>query len=92
MPVVAVLLGLVLALASCGGGEDGAKPGAEAAPPAADAPLPRAAAALSRRLTTTQRALDQAVDGWREHGDPARGAPPTRSRCARSTSSASTSC
>jgi membrane-bound lytic murein transglycosylase B len=77
MPVVAVLLGLVLAFAGCGGGDEGTKPGAaEASPPAADAPIPRGAAALSRRLTITQRALDQAVDGWREHGDPARGAPP----------------
>jgi membrane-bound lytic murein transglycosylase B len=77
MPVVAVLLGLVLALAGCGGGDHGARPSvAEASPPAADAPIPRTATALSRRLTTTQRALDQAVDDWRDHGDPARGAPP----------------
>jgi membrane-bound lytic murein transglycosylase B len=77
MPVVAVLLGLVLALVGCGGGDDGAKSGAaDASPPAADAPIPRGTAALSRRLTSTQRALDRAVDSWREHGDPARGTPP----------------
>jgi membrane-bound lytic murein transglycosylase B len=78
MPIVAALLGLVLALAGCGGDDDGAKSGAAAAtePPAADAPIPREAAALSRRLTNTQRALDQAVGSWREHGDPARGTPP----------------
>jgi hypothetical protein len=76
MPVVAVLLGLVLALAGCGGGDDGAKPAAAtSSPPAADAPIPRTAAALSRRLTNSQRGLDRAVDSWREHGDPARGAP-----------------
>jgi hypothetical protein len=77
MPVVAVLLGLVLALAGCGVGDDGAKPTlATPSPPAADAPIPREAAALSRRLTNTQRGLDRAVDSWRQHGDPARGRPP----------------
>ena len=77
MPVVAVLLGLVLALSGCGGGDDGPKPGAAATePPAADAPIPRASGPLAERLTDTQRALDEAVDAWRERGDPAKGAPP----------------
>jgi hypothetical protein len=77
MPVVAILLGLVLALAGCGGGDGGAKPGASAADaPAADAPIPRESGPLAGRLVATQRALDQAVEAWREHGDPARGAPP----------------
>ena len=77
MPVVVVLLGFALALAGFGGDDDGGRPaGTAAAPPAADTPIPRAATALSRRLTTTQRALDQAVDSWRQHGDPVRGAPP----------------
>src|SRR4051812_35604055 len=77
MPVAAVLVALVLALAGCGGGDDESKHGAAvAAPPAADAPIPRAPAALAQRLTDTQRGLDQAVDAWREHGDPAQGAPP----------------
>ena len=77
MPVVAVLLGLVLALAGCGGDDDGAKStAATTSPPAADAPVPRSADALSRRLTDTQRMLDRAVDSWRAHGDPARGMPP----------------
>ena len=31
---------------------------------------------LAKRLTGTQRALDRAVDAWREHGDPSRGSPP----------------
>jgi len=77
MPVVAVLLGLVLAFAGCGGDDGGPKSDAPAAdPPAADAPIPRAPDALARRLTDTQRGVDQAVDAWRAHGDPARGAPP----------------
>jgi membrane-bound lytic murein transglycosylase B len=77
MPVAAVLLGLVLALAGCGDGDGESKHGAAAAaPPAADAPIPRAPAALAERLTDTHRALDQAVDDWRGHGDPAQGAPP----------------
>jgi hypothetical protein len=77
MPVAVVLLGLVLALAGCGGGDHRAKPGAAAAsPPAADAPIPRAPADLARRLVDTQRGLDDAIDAWRSHGDPARGGPP----------------
>jgi membrane-bound lytic murein transglycosylase B len=44
--------------------------------PAPDASIPRDPAALAARLTSTERGLDQAVDAWRRHGDPARGAPP----------------
>src|SRR4051812_3468438 len=77
MSVAVVLVGLVLALAGCGGGDDESKHGASAvAPPSADAPIPRAPAALAQRLTHTQRALDHAIDAWRERGDPGRGAPP----------------
>ena len=50
--------------------------GAGIAPPAPDAAIPREPAALAQRLTATQRGLDQAVDVWREQGDPSRGAPP----------------
>lgn len=77
MPVAAVLLGLVFALAGCGADDDAAKRGSAAAePPAADAPIPRESAPLAERLVATQRGLDRAVDDWREHGDPGRGAPP----------------
>ena len=50
--------------------------GAGIAPPAPDAAIPRDPAELAQRLTSTQRGLDQAVDAWREQGDPSRGAPP----------------
>jgi Transglycosylase SLT domain len=45
-------------------------------PPGADSTLPRDPDALAQRLTATQRGLDRAIDAWRAHGDPARGAPP----------------
>jgi hypothetical protein len=62
----------------CGGDDRGnapAEPRTDQAP-AANAAIPRTPGALARRLTNTQRALDDAIDTWREHGDPARGAPP----------------
>jgi membrane-bound lytic murein transglycosylase B len=46
------------------------------AAPAPDSAIPRGADALAERLTMTQRGLDDAVDTWREQGDPSRGAPP----------------
>jgi membrane-bound lytic murein transglycosylase B len=76
-----VLIVLALALGGCAGGDSSPAgdapdaPGAEH-PPAADAAIPRDPAALAARLTSTQRALDQAIDAWREHGDPASGDPP----------------
>jgi hypothetical protein len=45
-------------------------------PPAANASIPRAPAVLAKRLAGTQRSLDQAIDAWRSHGDPGKGAPP----------------
>jgi membrane-bound lytic murein transglycosylase B len=44
--------------------------------PAPSEPLPREPARVADVLTTTTRRLGGAVDRWREHGDPARGAPP----------------
>jgi Transglycosylase SLT domain len=80
MPVAAMAIALVLALAGCGGDDDAASSrgaGASAdGPPAADSGLPRAPEALATRLAETQRGLDDVIDGWRAHGDPARGAPP----------------
>src|SRR5215213_10253826 len=46
------------------------------AAPAPDASIPREPGQLAQRLTSTQRALDEAVDAWQADGDPARGAPP----------------
>jgi len=76
--VATVLVGLAVALSGCGGGGDSASRGADGAvgPPPADAAIPRDPKALATRLTETQRALDRAVDSWREEGDPARGSPP----------------
>jgi hypothetical protein len=80
MPLAAALVALVLALAGCGGDDEGSSPRAGRAAgegsPAAESPLPRSPAALADRLTNTQRGLDRAVDDWRAHGDPSRGAPP----------------
>jgi hypothetical protein len=80
MPLAAVLVAAVLAFAGCGGDDHGSAPrgGSAAAdgPPAADSPLPGSPGALATRLTDTQSALDDAIDAWREHGDPADGAPP----------------
>ena len=45
-------------------------------PPAPDAPIPREPAALAERLTTTHRALNEAIERWRADGDPARSVPP----------------
>jgi transglycosylase-like protein with SLT domain len=68
---------LAVALSGCGGG-DGGRPGGAGAdgPPAPGASVPRDPGALAKRLTATQHALDQAVDSWREHGDPSRGSAP----------------
>lgn len=44
--------------------------------PAPDAPIPRQPAALADRLANTHRALDDAIDGWRDNGDIRRGGPP----------------
>jgi membrane-bound lytic murein transglycosylase B len=88
--VRAVLIVLAVAIGGCAGGgdrpsEDGAAGSAagdvppaagEQAPPAADAAIPRDPTQLAERLTSTQRGLDQAVDAWREQGDPSRGSPP----------------
>jgi membrane-bound lytic murein transglycosylase B len=73
----AILAAVVLALGGCGGA-DSARSGAETAPtpPAPDVAIPRQSAALATRLTQTQRALDRAVDAWREDGDPNSGPPP----------------
>ena len=80
MPFAAALIALVLALAGCAGDDEGSSPRAGRAaaegPPAAGSPLPRSPAALAARLTDTQRGLDRAVDDWRAHADPSRGAPP----------------
>ena len=73
-----VLIVLVTCLGGCGGG-DGGEPADHAAPdrpPAPDASIPRGPEALAQRLTATQRALDEAIDAWREHGDVSRDSPP----------------
>jgi len=80
-----ILATIVCLLAGCAGddagGGSGARhrstaPAAEPAPPPSDASIPRESAALAETLTRTQRALDRAIDEWREHGDPARGLAP----------------
>ena len=72
------LIALALFLGGCGGGDGGraADRSQADAPPATKAAMPRAPAPLAKRLVATQRGLDDAVDAWREHGDPAKGAPP----------------
>ena len=91
MFVAAVIVLFVLAFAGCASGDGGSSGDSEArtsgasdaqagednpGPPAPDSSIPRDPAALAARLTATQRALDRAVDAWREQGDPSRGAPP----------------
>jgi Transglycosylase SLT domain len=80
-----VALCAAVALAGCSGSaadERSAQPEpvldapAEPRPPRPDAPIPRRPAALAERLTTTHRALDEAIDRWRLDGDIAAGAPP----------------
>jgi soluble lytic murein transglycosylase-like protein len=82
--VLAVVLG---GCGGCGGGggngtetpagATGAEPPtAHAEPPAPTASIPRAPERLARRLVATQRGLERAIDDWRAHGNPARGAPP----------------
>jgi Transglycosylase SLT domain len=46
-------------------------------PPAPDAPIPRQPAALAERLSDTHRALDTAIDRWRDGGDTGSGPPPS---------------
>ena len=45
-------------------------------PPAPSSPVPRRPAALAERLTTTHRALDAAIEGWRADGGTRAGRPP----------------
>jgi Transglycosylase SLT domain len=75
---VAMVGALVLALGGCGDEthERSDARGATPTPPAPDAAIPRKSAALAERLTTTQRALDRAVDAWRDDHDPTGGSPP----------------
>jgi membrane-bound lytic murein transglycosylase B len=57
----------------------GDEPSAESqdpTPPGPSAPIPRRPAALAERLAATHRALDAAVERWREQGDIGRGGPP----------------
>lgn len=53
-----------------------ATPPSAPAAPAPDAPIRGDAAWAADALTRTDVALDQAVDAWRDDGDPARGEPP----------------
>ena len=46
------------------------------APPAPKAPIPREPTALARRLSATHRALDEAIDSWRQQGDTGAYPPP----------------
>jgi hypothetical protein len=81
-----LLIGLVLAGCGCGcggGGNDnggGTGPGprqqSPPEPPAPNASIPHEPEALAQRLTATQRALDGAIDAWRNGGDRAAGGPP----------------
>ena len=78
MFAAAIFAAFVLALGGCGE-EDAARSGARnalAVPPAPNAAIPREPLALAQRLTETQRALDRALDGWRNDGDPSSGPPP----------------
>jgi membrane-bound lytic murein transglycosylase B len=45
-------------------------------PPGPNSAIPRRPAALAERLASTHRALDAAIDRWREQGDIRRGQPP----------------
>jgi hypothetical protein len=49
---------------------------AQSGPPPADAGIPRKPAALARRLTAAHRALDRAIDRWRDEGDTGSHPPP----------------
>jgi membrane-bound lytic murein transglycosylase B len=50
---------------------------ASAGSPAPSEPIPREAAPLARALARTTSDLHDAIDRWRAHGEPTRGAPPT---------------
>jgi soluble lytic murein transglycosylase-like protein len=83
--VLAVLL--ISLLAGCAGSEE-RRPSAAATvdeppveradlkPPDPNAAIPRRPAPLAERLATTHRALDVAIERWREEGDIRRGGPP----------------
>jgi membrane-bound lytic murein transglycosylase B len=72
-----------LAVSACAGAATDRPPAAAprttlpAALPAPNAAIPQQPGPLAHRLLVTTRALRQAVDGWREEGNPARGRPPT---------------
>jgi membrane-bound lytic murein transglycosylase B len=68
---------LACVLGGCSAARD-ARPAAspEPAPPAPNAGIPRDPAALAEHLTATHRALDDAIERWREEGDIRRGRPP----------------